>query len=131
MGGCGVEIDMVVSDSLKALTLYETIFGDAVERITVTDLTVGSNEAIFTIYGTRFHLLDENPQFGLNAPKADSEMPIWLNITVPDIEKTFNTALDSGCMKIFPVTYVESHNVKNAMFRDVFGHGWMLHQILS
>jgi len=133
MGGCSIEIDMVVCDALQALALYEAIFGDAVVRITVTDLDVGSNEAIFTIYGTRFHLLDENQQFGLVAPNPNgtSPMPMWLNVTVPDIEKTFSTAITCGCKEVFAITYVESHNVKNAMFCDVYGHGWMLHQVLS
>ena len=57
MNKTGVEFDFVVKDSLQALALYESIF--EVERLEVTDLPVGQNEAVFTIYGTRFHRLDE------------------------------------------------------------------------
>ena len=63
----GVEIDMVVTASLKALELYEKIF--EVKRIEVTDYPKGTNEAVFTIYDTRFHMLDENPEYQLIAPK--------------------------------------------------------------
>ena len=57
----GVEIDMVVTDSLKALELYEKIF--EIERVEVSDFPKGENEVVFTLYGVRFHLLDENPNF--------------------------------------------------------------------
>ncbi|WP_417397380.1 hypothetical protein [Halobacillus campisalis] len=57
----GVEIDMVVKDSLKALELYEEIF--EIERVEVSDFPRGKNEVIFTLYGVHFHMLDENPEF--------------------------------------------------------------------
>ena len=60
----GVEIDMIVSDSVKALELYEKIFAE-IERIEVTSLPEGENEAVFSLYGVRFHMLDENEEFGL------------------------------------------------------------------
>ena len=53
-----IEIDFVVKDSLAALKCYERIFD--VERIEVTDLKTGENEVVFSIHGTKFHLLDEN-----------------------------------------------------------------------
>ena len=59
----GVEVNFVVQDSIKALALYESIF--EVRRVEVTEYPRGNNEAVFTIYGTRFHMLDENPQFML------------------------------------------------------------------
>lgn len=40
----GVEIDFVVSDSLKALELYEKIFD--IERVEVSDLPRGENEVV-------------------------------------------------------------------------------------
>jgi D-galactarolactone isomerase len=51
----GVEIDMVVTDCLKALDLYEKIFD--IKRVEVTAFPRGENEAIFTLYGVRFHML--------------------------------------------------------------------------
>lgn len=51
----GVEIDLVVTDSLKALELYEKIFD--IERVEVSNFPKGENEAILTLYGVRFHML--------------------------------------------------------------------------
>lgn len=123
----GVEIDMVVTDSLKALELYESIF--SIERVEVTDFPRGENEVVFTLYGVRFHLLDENPQFFLQAPRPGDPKPIWFNIVVPDINATFAQAINAGCIEVQPVTACHDYGVSNAMFRDVFGHLWMLHQI--
>ncbi|MGJ9459857.1 VOC family protein [Oceanobacillus sp. CF4.6] len=123
----GVEIDLVVTDSLKALELYEKIF--ETERIEVSNLPRGENEAVFTLYGVQFHMLDENPQFHLIAPKPDDPKTSWVNVTVPDIKETYNKAMDLGCTEIQPVTELADYGVSNAIFMDPFGYVWMLHQV--
>ncbi|OHX44364.1 VOC family protein [Cytobacillus oceanisediminis] len=123
----GVEIDLVVTDSLKALELYENIF--EIERIEVSDLPKGTNEAVFTLYGVRFHMLDENPEFQLIAPSQDDPKTIWFNVSVPDIKETYTKAMSLGCTEIQPVTDLPDYGVSNAIFMDSFGYVWMLHQI--
>lgn len=123
----GVEIDFVVTDSLKALELYEGIF--EVERIEVTSFPQGQNEAVFSIYGTRFHMLDENPDFQLVAPKPGDPKSTWFNVTVPDIKKVHGRALAAGCSEIQGITEVKEFGVSNSIFLDPFGHVWMLHQV--
>ncbi len=123
----GVEIDMIVSDSLKALELYEKIF--EIERIEVTDFPKGENEVIFSLYGVRFHMLDENPQSGMIAPAPGDPKPIWFNILVPDIAATYTNAINEGCTQVQPVTDLPDYGVSNAMFSDAFGYLWMLHQV--
>jgi len=123
----GMEIDMVVSDSLKALELYVKIF--EIERVEVTGFPKGENEVVFTLYGVRFHMLDENPNFGLKAPEPDKPNTIWFNILVPDIKETFSKAISAGCTEIQPVTEMPDFGLSNAIFADTFGYQWMLHQI--
>lgn len=123
----GVEIDMIVSNSLEALKLYEDIF--KVERIEVTDFETGQNEAIFSIYSGCFHLLDENPQYGLIAPRPGDNKSMWVNVMVPDIEATYTKAINAGCSAIQPVTNLPDFGVSNAMFSDPFGYIWMIHQV--
>jgi len=123
----GAEIDFVVSDSLKALELYEKIFD--IEVIEVTDFPTGENEVIFMLYGVRFHMLDENFQFQMIAPKPGDPKPIWFNIMVPDIEETFSKAIRMGCTQVQPVTEMKEMGVSNAIFVDPFGYLWMLHQV--
>lgn len=124
----GVEIDMILPDSLEALELYERIFD--VNRIEVTSFPKGQNEAAFSIYGTRFHMLDENPEYQMFAPKPGDAKTIWYNVIVPDIKTTYASALEAGCTEIQPIMEVETHGVKNAMFSDPFGYIWMLHEVV-
>lgn len=123
----GAEIDIVVYDSLQALALYKKIFD--IEPIEVTDFSRGKNEVVFTLYGVRFHLLDENPQFQMIAPKPGDPKPIWFNIMIPNINETFSMALSAGCTQVQPVTEMEAMGVSNAIFTDPFGYLWMLHQV--
>ena len=123
----GVEIDMVVVDSLKALDLYEKIF--EIERIEVTDFPKGQNEVVFSLYGVRFHMLDENPQFEMIAPKPGDPKPIWFNIMVTDIAETYAKAMEAGCTEVQGVTELQDYGVSNAIFSDPFGYLWMLHQV--
>ncbi|MEK3995025.1 VOC family protein [Psychrobacillus sp. FSL K6-2365] len=123
----GVEIDLVVTDSLKALDLYENIF--EIERIEVSDLPKGTNEVVFTLYGVRFHMLDENAEFQLIAPTKDDPKTIWFNVSVPDIKETYTKAMSLGCTEIQQVTDLPDYGVSNAIFMDSFGYVWMLHQI--
>lgn len=114
----GVEIDMVVSDSLRALELYEKIF--EIERVEVTGFPKGENEVIFALYGMRFHMLDENPEFDLKAPTPDEPKSIWFNVMVPDINDTFSKAVSAGCAEVQPVTEIPDFGVSNAIFIDIF-----------
>jgi len=123
----GVEVNMVVSDSIEALELYEAIFD--VQRIEVTNFERGMNEAVFTIYGVRFHLLDENPEYQLIAPKENNTKSMWINVAVPDIKKTFDKAIEAGCSVIQPITEMKDFGVSNAVIADKFGYIWMLHEI--
>jgi PhnB protein len=123
----GVEIDMVVTDSLKALELYEKIFD--LEREEVNSFSEGQNEVIFSLYGVRFHMLDENPSYELIAPKPGDPKPIWFNVMVPNVQQTYTRALEAGCQEIQPLTEVPDFGVSNAIFSDEFGYIWMLHQV--
>ena len=123
----GVEFCMIVRSSIAALELYEKIFD--VERVEVSDFGAGFSEAVFNIYGTRFHLLDENPEHMLIAPKEGDPRSTWTNVTVPEIAITFEKALEAGCQQISPINDMPQMGVKNAIFADEFGYMWMLHQV--
>ena len=123
----GVEIDFVVKDSKAALEQYSSIF--EVVIVEATDFKVGNNEAVFTIYGTRFHMLDENPEYQLFAPKEDSNQSFWFNVVVPNIQVVFDKAVAAGATVIQPITKMDEMGISNAMFLDSFGYVWMLHEI--
>lgn len=123
----GLEVDMVVTDSLEALELYGSIF--EVERIEVGDFIKGQNEVVLSIYGTRFHLMDENVQYQTIAPKPEDPKPIWFNIVVPDVKKVYEKAIAAGCTAIQGLNEMPAMGVTNAIFSDPFGYMWMINQI--
>jgi len=129
VGMTGIELNMVVPDCLAALELYERIF-DSIERVEVTSLEKGKNEAVFILHSMQIHMLDENEAFGLMSPAPDSPPSMWLNVIVNDIDVTFKKAVNSGCGEIQPITEIEAMGVKNAMFSDPFGYIWLLHEIV-
>ena len=123
----GVEFDMVVKDALAALALYERIFD--VERLEVTNYPIGSNDAIFNMYGGRFHLFDENPEYMMLAPKEGDPKPLWPSIALENIREVYAKAMEAGCTEIQPPTEIKEFGVINATFVDPFGHIWALIQI--
>lgn len=123
----GVEIDFVVKNSLETIELYERIF--EVERLEVTEFPIGQNEAVFNIYGTRFHILDENPEYGLLAPKEGDARSLWFNVAVPNLIKVHDDAILNGCIEMQAPTEVMDFGVINSIFIDPFGYMWMLHEI--
>lgn len=92
-------------------------------------LPKGENEAVFTIFDTRFHMLDENPEFQLFAPNPERPNTMWANVLVPDVKETYEKAMEAGCTEIQPVTHLPEYGVSNAIFLDPFGYVWMLHEI--
>jgi uncharacterized glyoxalase superfamily protein PhnB len=125
----GVEIDMVVSDCLSAFALYEKVFG--AEKVEITAYNKGMNEAVFMLFGTRFHLLDENPEYQLYAPKPNQSLPVWCNLVVQDIALVFKKAQEHDFKIIQPVQNLSEFGVMNAIVADPFGYVWMLHQIVK
>ncbi|MDL2246761.1 hypothetical protein LJB96_04005 [Methanobrevibacter sp. OttesenSCG-928-K11] len=125
----GVEIDMVVKDSLEALKTYKKVF--KAEEVESSDYNIGFNEAVFTIHNSRFHMLDENEEYMLYAPNKDIPNSIWFNILVKDIEETFNKAEEENFKIIHPLTEVEELGIINAILLDPYGYQWMLHQIVK
>lgn len=123
----GVEIDMVVTDSLKAFAWYRNVF--EAECVEITDFPTGSNEAIFTIANVRFHLLDENPDFQLVAPRLEDPKPMWINFVVDDIDATWTKVTQLGGRPIQEPAHIEAFGVSNAIFVCPYGYVWMLHQI--
>lgn len=123
----GIEITMIVSNSIEALDLYKNIFD--IEIIECTNLEKGLNEAIFNLYGTKFHMLDENLEYMLIAPKEDDNESISFNVTVENIEQTFKKVLESECTVYQEIKKIDKLNISNAIFSDKFGYIWLLHEV--
>jgi PhnB protein len=120
---------MIIEDSLFAFKTYEKVF--KAEKIEATSYEKGLNEVVFTIMDTRFHMLDENKEYGIYAPIKDKTNSMWCNLLVEDIEDIFNKSKEEKFEIIQPLTELEDFGVINAVISDPFGYQWMLHQIVK
>lgn len=120
-----VEIDFVVKNSLEAIEKYNKVF--EINIIEKTNLDQGLNEVIFEIFGSRFHILDENLEYQIVAPKENENMPVCFNITVENIEEIVKNAEVENFTVISPIKEIFK-NIKNAVLKDPYGYIWIIHQ---
>jgi uncharacterized glyoxalase superfamily protein PhnB len=124
-----VEIDFVLPDALEAFEVYSKVFGaEAVEK---TSLDKGQNEVVFTVFGTRFHMLDENPEAYLVAPKEGQGGFVWFNLTVDNIKEVFDRAEAAGFAAVLPIQELEGRQLKTSMQKDPWGYIWQLHEVVA
>lgn len=121
------ELDFIVPNSLEAVTLYQSVF--EVTNVEATQYEKGLNEVRFSLHGLKMHILDENPDYEMYAPKKDQLFPIWVNVTVSDINETLKRADTSGFSLLQPLTDIPEFGVKNAVIKDPYGYQWMLHEV--
>lgn len=121
-----VEVDFIVNNVKQTKAIYEAVFG--LEVIEETNFPVGSNELVFNLAGTRFHLLDANPDYGMMAPEAEEDFPFWFTVSTPDIQAVWNKAMTVGCSEMVHPTQTTDSGSKTAMFRDLDGYVWMLQE---
>ena len=124
-----LQIDFIVEDSIKAAEIYEKVFG--AEILEVTSEEKGLNEALFNIFGARFHILDENEEDEMEGPVKDEPNPMWCNFLVENLEEIFNKAEQENFKVIEEITVIEEYGILTAVIRDPFGYEWVLNELLE
>lgn len=124
-----LEINMVVKDAREAADFYKNLFH--AEILSKTDLDKPLNETRMVVGGTEIRILNENEEFGMVAPSEDVPSSMWVNLFVDDINKQCKVAKECGCVIISPVTKFPESNAINAVFRDKYGHIWVLNQKMN
>ena len=127
-----ISINLFVRDCPKALAFYEKVFG-AVRISENFSVPIGERNASFRIGESRFALADENPVWGSRSLLTLGGVPLCLQIYVPDLEKTLETALSNGGFVMEPGTQespiFEMHDgVRFANVKDPFGFVWSITQ---
>ena len=120
------EINMVVQNAREAADFYENLFGT--EILSKTDLDQALNETRMVVGGTEIRVLNENEEFGMVAPTEGVPSSMWVNVYVDDINGQVKIAEDTGCVIISPVTEFPEQNAINAVFKDIYGHIWVVNQ---
>ena len=119
---------LAVSDARAAIEWYADVLGAVVtyDPIVMPDGRIGHVE--MTVEGARFMLADAHPEIHAVAPGPDGS-PVTLHLGVEDVDglcariTSAGVGLDRG---------PEDGGVgRVAVFRDPFGHRWLLNQPLQ
>lgn len=117
---------LAVGDATAALEWYREVFG-AIEttRYTGDDGRIGHAELV--IGGARILLADAYPEAGHYDPRHYGGTPVSLHLEVVDVDYTFARAVKAGAdTERAPAD--QGHGNRNAVFRDPWGHRWMVSQ---
>ena len=113
-----------VRDSREAIEWYVAHLGTEVtfEPIEMLDGKIGHCE--LTVGGATWMMADEFPQINVEAPATDRGAAVTLHLTVDDVDALAARAAAGGAT--LDRGPEDSQHGRVAVFRDPFGHRWML-----
>ena len=115
---------LVVRGADKAIAFYKELFGAVeLERMVYPDRPLVMHAEI-KIHDHVLMLGDENPEFGVLSPLANSgPPPISVMLYVPDVDAVFSKALSMGATSVMaPMDAFWGD--RYGRFADPFGHHW-------
>ena len=107
-----------------AIDFYVAVFGatEVGERFVDAEGKVGHAELRFG--DSAVMLAEEYPGYGMS-PVDLADVPVSINLYVPDIDAVVERAIERGAKVTAPIS--ESfHGSRGATLRDPFGHRWMV-----
>jgi PhnB protein len=127
----GLSPYLTVSDGAGAIDFYKQIFGARESARHLAQDGKRIMHAALAINGGTLMLSDEFPEMGscaASAPKLDGPTPVAVSLllgTPAEVDATFAKALAAGAtQEMEPADAF--WGARFAMFRDPFGHRWML-----
>lgn len=118
---------LAVADARAAIEWYTDVFGAVVtyEPIVMPDGRIGHVE--LDLGGATVMMADAHPEIQSPAPAPGAGSPVTLHLRVPDVDRLVGAARAAGA----EVDREPGDNPgigRIAVFRDPFGHRWMLNQ---
>lgn len=114
---------LAVRDAARAIEWYKKVL-KATELNRLTDPEGKIVHADLKISDCIFMLAEENPAYN-KSPDLLQGTSIILNLYVPDVDKTVETALKEGAILIFPVND-QFYGDRSGRIQDPFGHMWII-----
>ncbi len=115
---------LTVRNAAQAIDFYKKALG-AEERVRMTGPDGKIAHAEILIGDSVVFLADENPAFGNKSPETLGGASSALYLYVPDVDKSFQRAVDAGGKSNMPVMDMFWGD-RLGHFVDPFGHGWTL-----
>jgi PhnB protein len=107
-----------------AIEFYKKAFGATEKlRLIMPDGKIGHAE--IEIEGSLLMMAEENPDWGTKSPQTLGGNPMTIGLYVPDVDKSFQRAIDAGATEIMPVKD-EFYGDRVGQVIDPFGYKWMI-----
>jgi uncharacterized glyoxalase superfamily protein PhnB len=118
---------LVVADARKAAEFYKKAFG--AEILGIHEGPGGKvMHALARIGDSMLMFNDEFPEFGTLSPTSTkANTSVYLNVYVPDADKTFNDAVAAGAKVKMPLQD-QFWGDRYGQVEDPFGHQWSIAQ---
>ena len=107
-----------------AIEFYKKAFG-AIEKLRLLMPDGKIAHAELEIEGSLLMMADENPDWGTKSPETLGGNPVTIGLYVPDVDQTFQKAIDAGATVIMPVKD-EFYGDRTGQVIDSFGYKWMI-----
>jgi PhnB protein len=108
----------------EAIEFYKKAFG-AIEklRLVMPDGKIGHAE--LEIEGSLIMMAEENSDWGTKSPETLGGNPLTIGLYVPDVDKSFQRAIDAGAKEYMPLKD-EFYGDRVGQVIDPFGYKWMI-----
>nr|WP_202427595.1 VOC family protein [Duganella margarita] len=115
---------MVCEGAADAIEFYKKAF-NAVEQMRMPGDNGRIMHAALTIGDSTIMLADDFPEYGGLGPKALKGSPVTLHMVVPDVDASFQQAVDAGAsVRMAPADMFWGD--RYGQVTDPFGHHWSI-----
>jgi PhnB protein len=115
---------LIVDGAGDAIDYYAKVFG-ATERMRMPGPDGKIGHAELELGDSVIMLADEFPGMGISGPKTLGGTPVNVHIYVDDVDRVFDTAIQSGSEVLQPIEN-KFYGDRAGQLRDPFGHVWSI-----
>jgi PhnB protein len=113
---------LIVDGAAEAIEFYKTALG-ASERLRMGGPDGRVGHAELQVGRAVVMLADENPEMGIQGPRAVGGTPVTLHLYVEDADATFDRAVQAGAKPLRPMED-RFYGDRSGQFEDPHGHRW-------
>ncbi|MGI9600332.1 MAG: VOC family protein [Acidimicrobiales bacterium] len=113
---------LAIDGAAAAIEFYVAVFG-ATERMRIADPSGKIGHTEIEIGDSVIMISDEYPEMNVLGPLTVGGTPTWLLVYVPDVDATFQKAIELGATEIRPVED-QFFGDRTGQFVDPWGHRW-------
>ncbi|MFA6400604.1 MAG: VOC family protein [Salinivirgaceae bacterium] len=119
-----LNVYITITGCANAIEFYKKAF-NATERMRLLMPDGKIAHAEIEIEGSLLMMADENLDWGNKSPQTIGGNPMTFSLYVPDVDSSFQKAIDAGATSIMPLKD-EFYGDRVGQVMDPFGYKWMI-----